>query len=289
MNNLNAKTAQPSWLKVRYNPGAVSEMEALLGQLSLHTVCKEANCPNMGECYQKKTATFMILGRHCTRNCRFCNVEHAAPSVVDNEEPMHVAQAAAHLGLCHVVVTSVTRDDLPDGGAEHFAKTITAIRKLSPNTTIEVLIPDLKGDEKSLNIVLEAKADVVNHNIETVKRLYDSVRPEAIYERSLAVLEYLKRRGASLTKTGIMLGLGETETEVYQLMDDVRKTGCDILTIGQYLQPSPAHAPLVAYITPEEFEKYRIEGMKRGFRFVASGPLVRSSYQAAEALKEAVL
>ncbi|MDF2610872.1 MAG: lipA [Lachnospiraceae bacterium] len=279
------KLKKPSWLKVAYNKDIVDEVSGLMSELSLNTVCKEANCPNLGECFKKHTATFMILGNQCTRNCRFCNVIHGAPQEVDKDEPLHVAEAIKTMGLKHVVVTSVTRDDLADGGAFHFVNTINAIRTLCPETTIEVLIPDLKGDRASLDLVIEANPDVLNHNIETVKSLYPSVRPQAIYERSLEVLSYVKSKAPDmLTKTGMMVGLGEKEEEVLQAMEDILETGCDMLTIGQYLQPSLQHVDLVEYIPLEIFEKYRLEGVKKGFKFIASNPLVRSSYNAAEAI-----
>ena len=278
--------AKPDWLKVRYNEKSVAEVNLLMEKLSLNTVCKEANCPNLGECYKKRTATFMIMGNQCTRNCRFCNVIHGAPSKLDPQEPGHVAEAVKQLDLKHVVVTSVTRDDLSDCGAEHFAKTIKTIRKLCPCTTIEVLIPDLKGKEKNLDIIIEANPDVINHNIETVERLYDSVRPEANYERSLFVLKYVKEKAPHiLSKTGIMVGLGETDEEVYKVMDDAMNVNDDIFTIGQYLQPSSEHIDLVKYVTPEKFEAYRQTGIKKGFKYIASSPLVRSSYKASEALE----
>lgn len=277
---------KPEWLKVSYNKEAVEEIATMMKDLGLNTVCKEANCPNLGECYKKHTATFMILGSHCTRNCRFCNVTYANPQVIDPEEPMHVADAVKKLGLQHVVITSVTRDDLPDGGAEHFAKTIRAIRSVSPNATVEVLIPDLKGSEAALDIVLNACPDVLNHNMETVKELYPSVRPQAIYARSLGLLSYCKKKAPNiLTKAGFMVGLGETDEQIYTLMDDVLATGCDILTIGQYLRPSKEHAELKRYATPEEFGQYKKIALEKGFKYAASTPLARSSYQASEALK----
>lgn len=277
---------KPYWLKVRYNEKSVAEINMIMDTLSLNTVCKEANCPNLGECYKRRTATFMIMGNKCTRNCRFCNVTHGQPSKLDLEEPSHVAEAVRHLNLKHVVVTSVTRDDLSDCGAEHFAKTIKNIRKLCPGTTIEVLIPDLKGIERNLDIVIEANPDVINHNIETVERLYDSVRPEANYERSLFVLKYVKKKAPQiLSKTGIMVGLGETDEEIYKVMDDALSVNDDIFTIGQYLRPSSDHAELVEYVTPEKFEEYRQVGIQKGFKYIASSPLVRSSYKAEEALE----
>ena len=277
----------PEWFKVKYNEEAVKEVSELMSKLK--TVCKEANCPNLGECFQKHTATFMILGSQCTRNCRFCNVVHGTPEPVDENEPMHVAEAVRDLKLRHVVITQVTRDDLPDGGADQFAKVVSAIRSLCPEVTIEVLISDMKGDKNSLDTVINAHPEVINHNIETVAPLYAKVRPEADYERSLSVLRYVKEKDSSiLTKTGIMLGLGETKEQVLKTMDDVLATGCDIFTIGQYLRPSPAHVEMKEYISPEIFAEYKEIGLKKGFRYVASSPLVRSSYRAAEALQSGV-
>ena len=279
----------PEWFKVKYNEEAVKEVSELMSELKLNTVCKEANCPNLGECFQKHTATFMILGSQCTRNCRFCNVVHGTPEPVDENEPMHVAEAVRDLKLRHVVITQVTRDDLPDGGADQFAKVVSAIRSLCPEVTIEVLISDMKGDKNSLDTVINAHPEVINHNIETVAPLYAKVRPEADYERSLSVLRYVKEKDSSiLTKTGIMLGLGETKEQVLKTMDDVLATGCDIFTIGQYLRPSPAHVEMKEYISPEIFAEYKEIGLKKGFRYVASSPLVRSSYRAAEALQSGV-
>lgn len=276
---------KPDWLKVQYNKEAVDEVAKLMKDLKLNTVCKEANCPNMGECYRKHTATFMIMGSQCTRNCRFCNVTCGKAGALDPDEPMHVAEVAKKLGLRHVVVTQVTRDDLPDGGAAHMAKTVRTIKSVCPGITVEVLISDLKGDEEALKTVLESHPDVMNHNVEMVKELYRDVRPQARYERSLKVLSDSKKFAPDiLTKTGFMLGLGETDEQVYALMDDIRKTGCDILTISQYLQPSKEHWELKRYITPEEFAHFKDVAMEKGFKFVASSPLVRSSYRAAEAL-----
>lgn len=261
-------------------------ISTLMEHLKLNTVCKEANCPNIGECYKRKTATFMIMGSQCSRNCRFCNIAHGQPQKVDPAEPQHLAEAVKKLGLKHVVITSVTRDDLEDGGAGHFADTIRVVRAENPGVTIEVLIPDFKGRKESLDKVIEVKPEVINHNVETVAALYKRVRPEADYRRSLQVLAYVKEKDPGiLTKTGIMAGLGETEEEVFDLMDDVRAVGCDIFTIGQYLQPSPEHVPLKEYVSGQQFDRYKTEGEKRGFRFVASGPLVRSSYRAEEAIR----
>ena len=280
---------KPEWLKVPYNKQAVDEVAALMKDLKLNTVCKEANCPNLGECYQKHTATFMIMGSQCTRNCRFCNVTCGKAGPLDPEEPLHVAEVAKKLGLRHVVVTQVTRDDLPDGGAAHMAATVRSIRALCPGTTVEVLISDLKGSEQALRTVLDARPDVMNHNVEMVARLYPDIRPQAKYERSLKVLSDSKRFAPDiLTKTGFMLGLGERDDEVDALMDDIRATGCDILTISQYLQPTAEHWPLDRYVTPEQFARWKDIAMAKGFRFVASSPLVRSSYRAAEALDAAM-
>lgn len=270
---------------MRYNQEQVDQISTLMQQLKLNTVCREASCPNMGECYKKKTATFMILGSQCTRNCRFCNVAHGLPQTPDPKEPEHLAEAVSRLGLKHVVITSVTRDDLPDGGAGHFAQTVRSVRQMNPGVTIEVLIPDFKGDAVSLDKVIEAKPEVINHNIETAGPLYGRVRPEANYDRSLALLKYVKEQSPeTLTKTGIMVGLGETEDQVYQVMDDAIAAGCDIFTVGQYLQPSPKHVPLEAYISPQQFVRYEKAGEEKGFRYIASGPLVRSSYRAEEAM-----
>ncbi len=278
---------KPSWIKSVYDEKSAKEMNRLLDKLHLNTVCNEANCPNLGECYKKQTATFMIMGRQCTRNCRFCNVTHGSATVLDPQEPFHLAEAVSTMGLKYVVITSVTRDDLPDGGASHFAKTIQAVRASAPNTKIEVLIPDLQGNRESLDIVIEAKPNVLNHNIETIEPLYAEVRPEAEYRRSLFVLEYCKKQAPEmLTKTGIMVGLGETPEQVYQTMDDLLGVKCDILTIGQYLRPSRQHLEVKEYIRPEQFELYKEEGERKGFFYIASGPLVRSSYKAEEAFRK---
>ena len=279
---------KPDWLKVQYNREAVEEVAKLMKDLKLNTVCKEANCPNLGECYKKHTATFMVMGSACTRNCRFCNVSCAKPQPLDPDEPRHLAEVAKKLSLRHVVVTQVTRDDLPDGGAAHMAAVVRAVHETCPGTTVEVLISDLKGSEDALRVVLDAKPEVLNHNVEMVSRLYHDVRPQARYERSLKVLSDSKKFAPNiLTKTGFMLGLGETDDEVYALMDDIRATGCDILTISQYLQPSPQHWALQRYVTPEEFARLKDIAMEKGFKFVASSPLVRSSYRAAEAFEAA--
>ena len=277
---------KPEWLRVRYNQEAVAEVAQLLGELRLNTVCKEANCPNLGECYRKHTATFMILGSQCTRNCRFCSVTPGHPLPPDPEEPENVAAAAKKLGLRHVVLTCPTRDDLPDGGAEQFAQTVRAIRRACPGATVETLISDMQMNTAALDAVIEARPEVLNHNVETVRALQEAVRPQADYERSLAVLRYCKEKDAALlTKTGFMVGLGETEEQIGELMDDVLAAGCDILTIGQYLQPSLEHYPLDRYASPEDFARYKEMALDKGFRYVASAPLARSSYKAWEALE----
>lgn len=277
---------KPEWLKVKYNRDSIAEVAQLMNEFSLNTVCKEAHCPNMGECFNKRTATFMIMGANCTRNCRFCNVTCAKPTDLDPDEPMRVAMASKKLGLKYVVVTSVTRDDLPDEGAEHFAQTITAIRKEIPDAKIEVLIPDMHAKPENLDVVLKAAPDVLNHNVETIERLYKEVRPQAIYERSLEVLRYSKENYPDIfTKTGIMVGLGETEEEVLKLMDDLLAVNCDIMTIGQYMRPSFEHIPVVEYVEPKQFDRYKELGEEKGFKYIASSPLVRSSYKAQEALE----
>lgn len=276
---------KPEWLRVRYNQEAVDEVAALMKELKLNTVCKEASCPNLGECYRKHTATFMILGE-CTRNCRFCNVTPGHPLPPDPDEPENVAAAAKKLGLRHVVLTCPTRDDLPDGGAAQFARTVEAIRAACPGTTAETLISDMKMNTDALDVVIAARPEVLNHNVETVEELQKAVRPQADYRRSLSVLRYCKEKAPEmLTKTGFMVGLGETEEQISRLMDDVLAVGCDILTIGQYLQPSKEHYPLARYATPEDFARYKDMALKKGFRYVASAPLARSSYRAWEALE----
>lgn len=273
---------KPEWLKVKVEGGEISgEVKRVLHKLSLHTVCEEANCPNRMECFNRKTATFMVLGNNCTRNCTFCNVTKGIPTPVDPEEPMKVAEAAKLLGIKHLVVTSVTRDDLVDGGAGHFALIISEARQLNPAMTVEVLIPDFNGSSEALEKVIAVTPDIINHNIETVPALYSTVRPMAIYERSLELLKMVKSRNpAIITKSGIMLGLGEKFEEVVDVLGDLRRAQCDYLTIGQYLAPSKEHHPIVDYIHPDTFEKYRKLALSMGFKQVMSGPLVRSSYHA---------
>ena len=276
--------SKPPWLKKRLPPFEdLVKVKSILDSAQLHTVCEEARCPNLGECFSKGTATLLILGRICTRNCGFCAVAHGVSAPLDEEEPKKVAQAVIKMGLQYVVITSVTRDDLPDGGASHFAKTIQAIRALDRGIKIEVLIPDFKGDLSSLVTVLKEDPDVLNHNIETIPRLYQEVRPRADYRRSLDLLKRAKEKDPrAVTKSGFMLGLGETEKEVYSLLQDLSEVGCDFLTIGQYLQPRPDRLPVVRYIPPEEFEGYKKIGEEMGFKSVASGPFVRSSFHAAQ-------
>jgi lipoic acid synthetase len=274
--------ARPEWLKVRLPMGPQYEnLRRLMRSKSLHTVCEEAHCPNMAECWGAGTATFMILGDTCTRSCGFCAVKTGRPGVVDLDEPARVGAAVAQMALGHAVVTSVNRDELPDGGASLFAATIREIRSQSPGTTVEVLIPDFVGDPAALDAVLAERPEILNHNVETVERLYPRVRPQARYPRSLEVLRRTKELAPDLVcKSGIMVGLGETREEVLDTMRDIAAQGTDVLTVGQYLRPSPMHLPIERYWPPEEFASLRDEGMTMGFRHVESGPLVRSSYHA---------
>ncbi len=279
---------RPAWLRVSYNPHEVEQTSRILGQLGLRTVCTAASCPNIGECYRRRTATFLILGEHCTRACRFCDVPTGVGDPLDREEPARLAQAAARLGLRHVVVTCVTRDDLPDGGAGQFVAVTRALREALPDAAVELLISDFDGSRAALDEVLAASPDVLGHNMETVRRLTPSVRARATYERSLGVLARARENlPRGLVKTGFMLGLGETREEVLELLADIRATGCDIVTISQYLPPSPAHAPLVRYVPPEEFEELREAALEMGFRGVIASPLARSSYHADEAFASA--
>ena len=275
---------KPPWLKKRIPSFQdLRKIRSILTETELHTVCEEARCPNLGECFLLGTATILILGKVCTRNCGFCAVEHGTPAPLVKAEPEHVAQAVKRMGLRYVVITSVTRDDLPDGGASHFARTIRAIRALDQRIKVEVLVPDFRGDLDSLDIVLSAGPDVLNHNVETIPRLYPVVRPEANYKRSLNLLRRSKETHPSiLTKSGFMLGLGETKEEVVTLLQDLREAGCDFLTIGQYLQPRSDRLRVVRYIPPEEFSVYQKIGEGVGFRRVASGPFVRSSFHASQ-------
>ena len=275
---------KPPWLKRRLpTDSSFQEVRGLIEKGRLHTVCQEAKCPNIWECYSHRTATFLIMGERCTRNCRFCSVAAGPPGPLDPQEPARVAEAVERMGLKSVVVTSVTRDDLPDGGAAHFAATIRELRRLIPGTRVEVLIPDFQGDGSALLTVLAARPDVLNHNIESVPRLYPQVRPQADYLRSLALLKRARAFDSGIaTKSGLMLGLGEEAQEVHRSLQDLRAADCRILILGQYLQPSPEHLPVIRYVTPEEFEDWRTSALQMGFSEVASGPFVRSSYHAGE-------
>lgn len=277
-------TRKPEWLRVKIQGGHDSQkVKTLLSDLNLNTVCLEANCPNQMECYNRKTATFMILGRNCTRNCTFCNVQKQSPDPVDINEPKKIGLAVKALALKHAVITSVTRDDLPDGGAAHFAEVVKEIRKSAPGVTIELLISDLSGNWDSLKIIMESKPDIINHNIETVPTLYSEVRPMANYERSLDLLEMAKKLMPEVkTKSGIMLGLGETNKQLISSFQDLLDHKCEILTLGQYLAPSSAHIEVKEYIHPEVFKELKNIAMKMGFKNVASSPLTRSSYHADE-------
>ena len=278
------KTKKPPWLTRRLPRGPEYEkMRGLMNRGRLHTVCQEAKCPNIWECFSNRTATFLILGDRCTRNCRFCAVAHNPVEPPDPAEPMRVAQTVEKLGLAYVVVTSVTRDDLPNGGAGHFAKTIREIHRRIPEAVIEVLIPDFKGDAEALRTVLEARPQVLNHNIETIPRLYATVRPGAVYARSLELLGRVKTIDASIpTKSGLMLGLGETTAEIRQTLQDLLDVECRMLTMGQYLQPSKDHLPVARFVPPAEFDQWQKTAFQMGFSEVASGPFVRSSYHAKE-------
>jgi len=282
---------KPEWLRVKLNAGRENQsVMQMLRQLHLNTVCEEANCPNSGECFGKKTAAFMILGSNCTRNCGFCTVGKGPVCAPDPAEPANISQAVARLGLRHVVITSVTRDDMPDGGASHFAAVIKALQEMPDAQVpiIEVLIPDFLGDAAALRTVIDARPDIINHNVETIPRLYPTVRPQAIYQRSLDLLRRVKEQAPdNVTKSGIMVGLGESFDEVIDVLRDLRHVGCELLTIGQYLSPSRMHLPVVDYIHPDVFADYQKQGEALGFKHVASGPLVRSSYMAEQAFVEA--
>ena len=272
----------PSWFKVNFREGPdYQEIRRLTGALKLHTICEEAHCPNVWECWNNRTATFLILGDICTRRCHYCSVTTGRPLPLDEAEPARVAEAVKILGLRHAVITSVNRDEVPDGGARVFAETIYAIRREIPTCTIEVLIPDFMGDERALDTVLAAMPDILNHNIETVPSLFPSVRPQGKYLRSIRLLHSASAKGA-VTKSGLMLGLGETLAEVRAVMQELRKAGCAILSLGQYLQPTKAHWPVIRFYEPTEFQWLKEEGLALGFQHVESGPLVRSSYHAEE-------
>lgn len=277
---------KPDWLRIRLgDPTNQNHVLKLIEGLNLHTVCQEARCPNIFECWSDRTATFMLAGDICTRHCGFCAVGKGKPGLLDIEEPRHVAEAVKHLNLAHAVITSVNRDDLPDGGAAHWAETIRQVRALNPDCKVEVLIPDFNGDEAALHTVLDAEPDVLNHNTETIARLYKRVRPDANYIQTLTLLKRAAKRRdeegrGMLTKSGIMVGLGEAFDEVVDLMKDLRAVSCDIMTIGQYLQPYERRLPVERYVTPEEFNRWRDIGMEMGFKHVESSPLTRSSYHA---------
>jgi len=274
----------PRWLVKRgVDMKELHGVKKILREKGLSTVCEEARCPNIGECFKRPTATFMIMGDVCSRQCSFCSVNKGIPSLLDADEPAKVAMAVAELELKYVVITSVTRDDLADGGAEHFAKTVLEIRKLRPETKVEILIPDFKGSREAIKTVCDAKPYVINHNIETVPRLYSSVRPQADYKISLSVIKMIREFSDEIiTKSGIMVGFGEEYAEVVEVMKDLREAGCEMLTIGQYLTPTKESIPVSEFIHPEVFRMYEAEGKKLGFRSVASGPFVRSSYMADE-------
>lgn len=282
-------TRKPAWLKVPA-PGGPNyvELKHLMRDLELHTVCEEAHCPNIGECWEHRAATFMILGDVCTRNCTYCAVAHGTPTALDWNEPVRLATAVERMGLRHVVITSVDRDDLPNGGAEMFAAAIAEIRRLTPDTSVEVLIPDFKGSEQALGIVVDAKPDILNHNLETVERLYRLARPGGRYPRALELLRRAKELDVNLlTKSGLICGLGEDWDELLVAMRDLRAQGVDILTLGQYLRPSSQHLPIARYYRPDEFADLRRLGMAMGYRHVEAGPLVRSSYHAWEQVERA--
>lgn len=273
---------KPEWLKIKFqDPKHINKVERLLKGLSLHTVCQEATCPNRMECFNKGTATFMILGSVCTRGCRYCDVEKGKPNGVDPSEPENLAKATKELNLRHVVITSVTRDDLEDGGADQFVTCIEKVRETSKSTSIEVLIPDLQGNEEALAKIVAAAPEIINHNIETVPSLFKTIRPVADYQQSLQLLANVKKMNPKIfTKSGLMVGLGETEEEVVRVFADLREVGCDFLTVGQYLQPSKKHIAVAEYIHPDIFKDYEKVAYEMGFKHVASGPFVRSSYNA---------
>lgn len=273
-------TQKPDWLKIRVPAGKkYVQVKGLVHRHQLHTICESGHCPNIADCWGRGTATFMILGDICTRSCKFCNVKTGRPLPVDPEEPIQLARAISLMKLRHAVITSVDRDDLPDGGAGAWAKTIRAIKQLNPETTFEALIPDFDGRPELVGQVIESSPEVISHNLETVRHLTPLVRSRARYDTSLQVIRFIADSGI-VAKSGIMAGLGETEEEVLETMDDLLAAGCSVFTIGQYLQPSHKHLPVARYITPERFEKYRLIGLEKGFRFVESHPLVRSSYRA---------
>ena len=277
----NNGVGKPKWIRVKLPTGKkYTELRGLVDQYKLNTICTSGSCPNMGECWAEGTATFMILGNICTRSCGFCGVKTGRPGKIDWEEPEKVARSIKIMKIKHAVITSVDRDDLKDMGSIIWSETIQAIRRLNPETTLETLIPDFQGNQRNINRIVEAAPEVVSHNVETVRRLTREVRIQAKYDQSLEVLSYLKEMGVNRTKSGIMLGLGETEEEVFETLYDLRKSEVDVVTIGQYLQPTKTHLPVKSFITPDTFQKYEAVGKDLGFRHVESGPLVRSSYKA---------
>ena len=281
MKNINNRR-KPEWLKIKLpNDEEYSRMNKIIKKYNLHTICTSGKCPNAGECWGLGTATFMILGDICTRSCKFCAVKTGKPLPVDKDEPMHIAESVKLLSLKHCVITSVDRDDLPDYGSDIWVETIKAVKKVNPKTTMEVLIPDFMGDYESLKKVIDAKPEVISHNMETVRRLTPKVRSKAQYDRSLEVVKRISEAGI-ISKSGIMVGIGEKEDEIYQTMDDLLNVGCKVFTIGQYLQPTKNNMPVTEYVTPETFKKYEEIGLEKGFKFVESSPLVRSSYHAAK-------
>lgn len=280
------KRIKPDWLKTQIpGDGKYAEMLKLVKDNKLHTICESGKCPNIGECWGVGTATFMILGNTCTRSCQFCNVATGKGDILDNLEPFKVAQSINMMGIKHAVITSVDRDDLPDGGSGHWAKTVNTIREFNPNTTLETLIPDFQGKKEQLDTIIEVKPEIVSHNIETVRRLTKEVRVQAKYERSMFVLEYLEKAGMK-TKSGIMCGMGESEKEVIETLEDLRNVNVSIVTLGQYMQPTGRHLKVEEYVHPDTFAKYKEIGLKLGFEYIESGPLVRSSYHAEKHLKK---
>lgn len=280
----------PEWLKVKIGGGEnYVKIKNLLRKVRLHTICEEAKCPNIAECFGNGTATFLILGDVCTRSCRYCNVKHSKPLPLNPNEPKDVAESVKTLGLKYVVITSVTRDDLPDGGAAVFHETVNEIKKMNKSCKVEVLIPDFNGNEEALQLVVDAQPDVINHNIEVVKELFPEIRPQGDYDRSLSTLKKVKEFDKKITtKSGLMVGLGETKKQILETLQNLRENGVDILTIGQYLQPTREHVEVKKYYTPEEFDEFKTISLGMGFKHVESGPLVRSSYHAEQALAEAI-
>lgn len=281
-----SKRVKPDWLKTQIpGDGKYADMLKLVKENKLHTICESGKCPNIGECWGVGTATFMIGGNTCTRSCQFCNVATGKGDVLDSLEPFKIAQSINIMGIKHAVITSVDRDDLPDGGSTHWAKTVQAIREFNPETTLETLIPDFQGKTDQLDRIIDVHPEIVSHNIETVERLTREVRVQARYERSLFVLEYLKIKGMK-TKSGIMCGMGETEEELIETLQDLRNVGVEIITLGQYMQPTPRHLAVAEYVHPDQFAKYKEIGLEMGFEYIESGPLVRSSYHAEQHLKK---